>query len=89
MNVKANMPVYATKAVFAENVGRVGRTISLATEEGPDGPDWLVEWCEPVTTIERKTCKVGISAWSYHPDAWLKPIDAAPTTKNVREEIEA
>lgn len=89
MNVKANMPVYAAKAVFAENVGRVGRTIGLAHIDGLDGPEWLVEWCEPVTTLERKTCKVMLSAWSHHPDAWLRPIDAAPTTQDVREEIEA
>ncbi|MCA8237727.1 hypothetical protein [Burkholderia cenocepacia] len=89
MDVKANMSVYATKAVFAENVGRVGRTIGLSHEDGVEGPEWLVEWCEPVTTLERKTCKVMLSAWSHHPDAWLRPIDAAPTTQNVREEIEA
>lgn len=89
MNVKAGIPVYATKAVFAENVGRVGRTIGLSHEDGIEGPEWLVEWCEPVTTLERKTCKVMLSAWSHHPDAWLRPIDAAPTAQNVREEIEA
>lgn len=89
MNVKANMPVYAAKAVFAENVGRVGRTIALSSQEGAHGPDWLVEWCEPVTAIECKSCKISKSAWSHHPDAWLRPIDAAPTTKDVREEIEA
>ncbi|MDN8081187.1 hypothetical protein QZN30_17630 [Burkholderia multivorans] len=89
MNVKAGIPVYATNAVFAENIGRVGRTIGLSHEDGIDGPEWLVEWCEPVTTLERKTCKVMLSAWSHHPDAWLKPIDAAPSTKDVREEIEA
>ncbi|HEP6426916.1 TPA: hypothetical protein VDB83_001187 [Burkholderia cenocepacia] len=89
MNVKANIPVYATNAVFAENIGRVGRTIGLSHEDGVEGPEWLVEWCEPVTTLERKTCKVMLSAWSHHPDAWLRLIDAAPTTQDVREEIEA
>lgn len=89
MNAKPGAIVYATKAVFVENVGAVGRVIGAQLTSGEEGPGWLVEWCELITVLECRTFKIIKSSWSHHPDAWLRPIDGLPVTDDVEDEVPA